>query len=119
MTVNAVNSVYLWCLIYLNLADHPPTKIRKSDKLFEFDFSAEEILKSYINDCFKINDKQMIQRPKEDEYVKFKNYGQKIKPAMIYAEFQGILLPEDNEKQNPDEYYTNKYKKTCYLQLWL
>ena len=67
MTVNAVNTVYLWCLIYLNLADHPPTKIRKSVKLFEFDFSAEEILKSYINDCFKINDKQMIQRPKEGE----------------------------------------------------
>ena len=119
MTVNAVNGVYLWCLRYLNLADHPPAKIRKSDKLFEFDFSTEEILKSYINDCFKTNDKHMIQKPKEGEYVKFKNYAQKIKSSMIYAEFQGILLPEDNEKQYSDEYYTNKYKKTCYLQLLL
>ena len=30
---------------------------------------------------------------------------------MIYADFESILLPEDNEKQNPDESYTNKYQK--------
>ena len=28
---------------------------------------------------------------------------------MIYADFESILVPEDNEKQNPEEYYTNKY----------
>ena len=28
---------------------------------------------------------------------------------MIYAD----LVQKDNEKQNPDEFYTNKYKKTC------
>ena len=25
---------------------------------------------------------------------------------MIYADFESILVPEDNEKQNPDESYT-------------
>ena len=28
----------------------------------------------------------------------------------IYAEFESILVPEDN-KQNPDEYFVNKYQK--------
>ena len=30
---------------------------------------------------------------------------------MIYADFEGILVPEDNEKQNPEEFHTNKYQK--------
>ena len=30
---------------------------------------------------------------------------------MIYADFESILLPEDNEKQNQNEPYTNKYQK--------
>ena len=30
---------------------------------------------------------------------------------LIYANFESILLPEDNGKQNPNEPYTNKYKK--------
>ena len=30
---------------------------------------------------------------------------------MIYADFESILVPENNEKQNPDESYTNKYQK--------
>ena len=30
---------------------------------------------------------------------------------MIYADFESILVPEDNEKQNPEEYYKNKYQK--------
>ena len=29
---------------------------------------------------------------------------------MIYADFESILVPETNEKQNPDESYTNKYQ---------
>ena len=28
---------------------------------------------------------------------------------MIYADFEGILMSEDNGKRNPDEPYTNKY----------
>ena len=30
---------------------------------------------------------------------------------MIYEDFESILLPEDNWKQNPEESYTNKYQK--------
>ena len=30
---------------------------------------------------------------------------------MIYADFQSILVPEDNRKQNPNESYTNNYQK--------
>ena len=30
---------------------------------------------------------------------------------MIYADFESILVPEDNGKQNPDESYINKYQK--------
>ena len=31
---------------------------------------------------------------------------------MIYADFECILVPEDNGKQkNPNEFYTNKYQK--------
>ena len=35
-------------------------------------FSSEEILKSHINDCFKINGTQRIIMPKKGEFVKFK-----------------------------------------------
>ena len=30
---------------------------------------------------------------------------------MIYADFESILVPEDNGKQNPNEYNTKKYQK--------
>ena len=29
---------------------------------------------------------------------------------MIYADFESILVPENNGKQNPDEPYTNKHQ---------
>ena len=32
-------------------------------------------------------------------------------PFIIYVDFESILVPEDNEKQNPEECYTNKYQK--------
>ena len=49
---------------------------------------------------------------KKGEYIKFTNFGRKIKsPFMIYADFENIIVPEDNEKQNPNESYTNKYQK--------
>ena len=79
-------------------------------------FSIEEILKRPIKKCFKINGKQRIIMPKNGEYVKFKNYERKIKlPFVIYADFESNLVPEDNGKQNPEEFYMNKCKK----QLWL
>ena len=30
---------------------------------------------------------------------------------MIYADFESILVAEDNGKENPNESYTSKYKK--------
>ena len=30
---------------------------------------------------------------------------------MINANFESILVPEDNQKQNPNGSYTNKYQK--------
>ena len=46
------------------------------------------------------------------EYDKFKNFERKIKSLfMIYVDFESILVPEDNGKQNPNESYTSKYKK--------
>ena len=30
---------------------------------------------------------------------------------MIYADFKSILVPEDMDKQNPEEFYTNEYQK--------
>ena len=30
---------------------------------------------------------------------------------MIYADFESILVPEDNRKQNPNGSYTKKYQK--------
>ena len=75
-------------------------------------FSREEILKCHIQDCFKINGKWRSIMPKKDEYVKFKNYERNINsPFIIYADFENILVPEDNGKQNPEESYTNKYQK--------
>ena len=54
----------------------------------------------------------MIKMPKKGEYVRFKNYENKIKsPFMIYADFESILVREDNGKENPDESYANKYQK--------
>ena len=31
-------------------------------------------------------------------------------PFMIYADFESILVPEDNGKQNPNEFYRNKFE---------
>ena len=75
-------------------------------------FSTEEILKSYVKDCFKINGQQMIKMLKKGEYVPFKNFERNIKsPFIIFADFESILVPEDNMKQNPSESYANKNQK--------
>ena len=75
-------------------------------------FIAEEILKHHIKGCFKTNGKQTIKMPKKGEYVKFTNFERKKKsPFMIYGDFESILVPEDNRKQNPNEFYTRKYQK--------
>ena len=75
-------------------------------------FSAEEILKNHIKDCFKFIGKQSIIMSKNGEFAKFKNYGRKIKsPFIIHKDFESILVPEDNGKQNPSQPYNNKYQK--------
>ena len=52
----------------------------------------------------------MIKMVKKGETVKFKNYLRKIKsPFTIYAYFESVLVPENNGKQNLDEFYSNKY----------
>ena len=74
-------------------------------------FSAAEILKNHFNNIFKINGKQMIKMPNKGEYVRFNNYERKIKsPFIIYANFESILVPEDNGKQNVDESYRKNIK---------
>ena len=85
-------------------------------------YSTEKRLKIHINDCFKISGKQTIQIPKKAECVRFKNYDRKIKsPFMIYAGFEIILVPGDNEKQNPEESYIlyEQISKSCCLHFWL
>ena len=79
-------------------------------------FSTEEILKCHIKDCFIIDGKQRNTMPKTGKYVKFKNYGEKIKlPFLIYADFESILVLKDNGDQNLKKPYTNIYQKhiTC------
>ena len=72
-------------------------------------FRIAEKLKSHIKDCFKVISTHTIKMFKKGEYIKFKNFVRKIKsPFMIFEEFESILVPEDNGKQNPNESYTNK-----------
>ena len=74
--------------------------------------SKEEILKFHVKDCYKINGNQWIKIPKKGEYVRFKNYENKIKSTfIIYGDFESILVPKDKGKQNPEESCTNKYQK--------
>ena len=69
-------------------------------------FRIAEKWKFHIKDCFKTNSKQTIKMPKKGKCVKFKNFGRKIKSAfMIYADFESILVPEDNGKQNLNKSY--------------
>ena len=52
---------------------------------------------------------------KKRKYVNFKSSQRKIKsPFIIYSDFESILVPEDNGKQNLNE----SYKTRC-LQLRL
>ena len=54
----------------------------------------------------------MIKMLKKGKYVRFKNYERKTKSQfMIYANFESILVPQDNGKKNPDKSYTEKYQK--------
>ena len=70
------------------------------------------MLKRHIKECFKINGKQKIIMDKKVNMLNLKSYERKIKsPFMIYADFESILVPKDNEKQNPEDSYTTNMKK--------
>ena len=72
-------------------------------------FGTEEILVHHVKDYFKINGKRRIQMPKKGEYVKFKIFQRKIKSQyMTCVDFESVLIPEHNGKQNLEESYTNK-----------
>ena len=65
-----------------------------------------------MKDCFKINIKSRIIIPKKGKNVKIRNFSRKINPPFInYTDFENILVPENNGKQNPEESYTEKYQK--------
>ena len=65
-----------------------------------------------MKDCLKINGKQRIIMTKKGEHVRFKNYEGKMKSrSIIYADFESILVPEINVKQNIEQPHTNKYQK--------
>ena len=50
--------------------------------------------------------------PKRGEYVKFKNYERNTNsPLTSYEDFESILVPTNNGKQNSKESYTDKYEK--------
>ena len=82
------------------------TSWKKTSLLLLFtSFQYRKVIKSHIKDYFKINGKQIIKIPKKEEYVRFKNYKRKIKsPNIIDPDFEIILVPENNAKQNPREF---------------
>ena len=66
----------------------------------------------YQSVILKTDCKKTIKIPKNGEYVTYKNFERKIKSRfMIYADFEIILLAEDNVKQNQNESFTSKYQK--------
>ena len=53
----------------------------------------------------------MIKMTTKGETIKLKNYMRNIKSLfMICANFESILVPENNGNQNSDGSYTNKYQ---------
>ena len=47
---------------------------------------------------------------KKGDYIEFKKY-EKKSPFITSVDFESILVPEDNRKQNWEESYINKYQK--------
>ena len=79
-------------------------------------FSMEEILESNIKDCFKINGKQRILKPKKGEYVNVKNYQMKImkikSPFIIHADFKS-KIQKSLIQTNIKTYCCYGYKLVC------
>ena len=74
----------------------------------------ENVLETHVIDCFQINGENIMKMEKKvkRQTLKFKYYTKKIKKLfMIYADFESILIPENNGSYT-DKYesYTNKYQ---------
>lgn len=75
-------------------------------------FRTAGILNCDINNCFKINGKQMTKMAKKSQFVRFTNYERKIKSSfMIYTNIKSNLVPGNDRKQSRDKSYTKKYQK--------
>ena len=66
-------------------------------------FSTEQILEKRVNDCFEINDKQIIKIVKKVKLLNLKTKWGEKSLFMIYAGFESILVPQNNGKQNTGE----------------
>ena len=64
-------------------------------------FITDEILKRHIKDCFKINGKQRITMPKKVNMLnsKIKKIRKIKSPFITYADFESILVPENNARR--------------------
>ena len=77
-------------------------------------------LACHIKGCFKTNGKERVKLPKKGKYIRLKNYERKVKSLfMLYVDFESILVPEDNGKQNHIQVLNKQISKRCCLQLWL
>ena len=78
-------------------------------------FSTEEILKCHIKDCSKIKGIQRIIMPKKVNMVNSKNMKENQAKNIIYADFESILVREDNGKEIPKESYIQTNIKNVLL----
>ena len=74
------------------------------------------LLVMHCNNCFKINTKQKIKKIWQNKIVKFKNFVREAEsPFTIHADFENILVPEDNGKQNPNVSYANSFQTMFFV----
>ncbi|CAB4044378.1 Hypothetical predicted protein [Paramuricea clavata] len=74
---------------------------------------SEEALAKHKEVCVKVNGVQATRLPKAWSKIKFKNRRNCLPvPFVIYADFESILVPNENTKSNAgsDESYTEKYQ---------
>ena len=85
---------------YLHQVDHYPARIRKVDTLFGAKLDFEDTKFPVKIRAIFTNLKKRIAPALgsyESDYVGFENYEREIKPNfMIYVDFEGNLVPQDN-----------------------
>ena len=125
------NDCFKWYLIrYLNPANHDPARITKAEKNSAKKINFKDIkFPVRIRDIYKIEKKRNSTRISVFGYENKKEYSIYLEKErceekhvdllligeyrfwFIYTGFESILVLEDNGKQNPNEFYTNKYQK--------